>query len=480
MRIRRADDLNAWSKDKAGAGYYGPNSLVWYKKDDFTQGFAYRAKPNYQKTETPPDESDQWVKDYTYYLPWNKDSKYEIGMRVYYFNGQRTYGYKASKRYFGGNQPPNEEVDGDGIRTWEIDFQYKSYFYYEGFPSEFLFPVKKRVGYIDGKVNAFNITDPEERPYADAVLLPDGSYYQPYEGLIDFLNEKKVLSEDWSELNSKYQSFAYDDDTYIFYEIKLDADNKPIHRKKGIHRAKFLKELNPNDVIFKYAESQFFWTFKRGIAFRYGIYYEPHGFSVEMWPNATDDDYEFVPSYGFKTFGVFTLGEGGSGSFTVPFSNPRIVFSEYLPYSDGIVINGNMSGPENSGPNYDETPDEFCIFDAYFGRNCPAFDYRNGTINLLRIDEPYEWVSVPQYCEDPDTKQIYKCGKTWTSKQVRGPDDPIIYDFVQETIDSFESSYKFDNTFSKVRDKNDNPIDFRKYRSDMTVTVIGWAGAKWE
>lgn len=492
MIVRKADDLNPWEKEKAMAGYYGPNSVVWYQRDEASQGFAYRAKSTYVNSETPPDESDKWEKDYSFYLPWKSGSKYEIGMRVYFFNGQRLYGYKASKRYFGGNGEPNMEVDEDGVRTWELDFQYDVYDYFFGgeFPTEFLFPVKKRNGYIDGKVNAISHTDPEERPTVVEVEIFPNQFEYLYSYLVSYLTEEGLLSKDYREYNSKYQSYAYDDDTYVFYKL-TNGGRDSEHRKSGLHRAKFLKELNPVDPLFTHAESQFFHTFRsRSTVGFIDNYFHPHGFSIEMWPNASEDDYELIPSYGFKSFGINSLTAGlGSGNNTLPRVTGGIRFNDpYFYFNSGVGLTGGMGQPAPDGKDYPPTPDEELKFDAYFGRNCPAFDGRVMTINLLKAEEYYQWVDKGYWTSD-----CYECPwyweTVWVLERIGYEDEDYrpTYNFIQDSIDSYESSYKwgsenneFLSNIGKVRDKDENPIDFSQYKAFLTTTYISWFGSKWE
>jgi hypothetical protein len=489
MIVRKADEVDPWTAEKAMANYYRPNSVVWYQKDEKSQGWIYRAKSDYVKSKTPPDEDDKWARDYSFYLPWKPSNKYEIGMRVYFFNGQRLYGYIASRRYFGGTGEPNSEVDDDGVRTWEIDFEYNAYQYYQALPTEFLFPVKKRIGYIDGKVNALSPTDSEERPTTYEVQIPDGIWIEAYGYLVGHLTQEGILSKDYSEYNSKYQSYAYDDETYIFYK-ETNNGSSVEHRKAGLHRAKFLKELNPQDPRFKHAESQFVWTYRYNFWFYYGSYFNPHGFSIEIWPNAAEDDYEFIPSYGFKSFGVFSLGVNGSGSFTMPSFTLGIVFNlyDYVSYFySGIGMSGGFGDPAPDGGSYPATPNEELKFDAYFGRNCPAFDGRVGTINLLKEDEYWQWVDKGYWTSDCYDCPVYWV-EYWQLERIGYKDENYkpTYSFVEETVDSYEESYKwggsglFLESSGKVRDKQEKPIDLNKYKSFLTTSYISWFGSKWE
>jgi hypothetical protein len=498
MIVRKADEVDPWTAEKAMANYYRPNSVVWYQKDDKTQGWVYRAKSDYVKSRTPPDEDDKWVKDYSFYLPWKAGNKYEIGMRVYFFNGQRLYGYIASRRYFGGTGEPNSEVDDDGVRTWEIDFKYDNYYYYQVLPTEFLFPVKKRSGFIDEKVNAFTHTDPEERPTAwSSYNSINGTYDEFGSQVIAYCIRKGFLKDDYREYNSKYQSYAYDPETYVFYEQKLDANNKSIHRKRGLHRAKFLKELNPKDPNFTHAESQFRWTLRYSNVFwQYGDYFNPHGFSIEMWPNANDDDYELIPSYGFKSFGYYSLGSFGSGSFTFPQVSGGVYFASYYYsyvwlFNTGVGMTGGAGSPAPDGQNYPETPDSELKFDAFFSRNCPAFDGRVMRINFIKIEESYQWIDRGFWVKDCETCPRYWV-ENWSKERIGYEPDADLYtapwyseSFTEETIDSYEESYKwggpngvFDVNQNKVRDKAENPIDFNKHKSFLVDTYIEWMGSK--
>jgi hypothetical protein len=307
------------------------------------------------------------------------------------------------------------------------------------------------------------------------------------------LTEEGVLSKDYSEYNSKYQSYAYDDDTYIFYKYTNNGSSVE-HRRSGLHRAKFLKEVNPQDPRFKYAESQFIWSERYYASFYYGSYFNPHGFSIEMWPNASEDDYEFIPSYGFKSFGFFSLGVNGSGSFTMPSFTLGIVFNmyDYVTYFySGIGMTGGFGTPAPDGQNYPETPDEELKFNAYFGRNCPAFDGRVGTINLLKTEEYYQWVDNGFWTRDCETCPRYWV-KNWGAERIGYEPDALppypwlSYEYVQEQVDSYEESYKWggNNVFlessGKVRDKQENPIDLNKHKRFLTVTYISWFGSKWE
>jgi hypothetical protein len=435
MRVRRADNLTPWSADSANAGIYGPNSLVFYQKDEESQGFAYRAKPTYVKSETPPDEDENWAIDYTFYSPWSEKAKYSEGARVYYFNGSNTYGYRATIRYFGGNGKPNEEVDDDNIRTWELDFDYGNAF---ELTADFLVPVKKITGYYDGRVNSFNETDPEERPLTFEVYYGEsGMDVYVYNAMIvGYLVDKGILTENYEEFNSIYQSFPYDGNTYNFFESKYDANLQPIKRKSGIHWAAYKKSQSPNDPYFKNGLSQAVHTIRGGYSDNF-YYYRKHGFAIEMWPNATEDDYELIPTAGMKDFGLGIFGTPITARPSVLFG---LTWTDFNMPSDGIGLYPDMN-PEDAKK------------DAFFYRNLPAFDNRTGDINFI-----YAYTPPQSNTNNPP---------------------PVRYGFFKQTVDSYAESYQFNDNTSKVRKRGTNPIDFGNFIPSSGYVGIGIAGRRW-
>jgi hypothetical protein len=438
MRVRKADNLTPRSEQHAAAGGYGPNSLVFYQKDEGSQGFAYRAKPTYEKSKKPPDEDSNWAIDYTFFSPWSEKAKYEEGARVYYFNGANTYGYKATVRYFGGNGRPNEEVDNDNIRTWELDFQYGNE---SSLPTEFLVPVKKVTGYYNGKVNSFIRTDPEERPFTSTINWGEGGIYIfEFNALIvNYLFDKGIMSrEDYKEVNSIYQSFPYDRKTYNFFEDKPDNNFKLIKRRSGIHFAKWRSQTS-REPYFKNGVSQAKHTLYASFDEDF-YYYRKHGFSIEMWPNVSDDDYELIPTAGLSTygFGVFDSPD----SRTVPAVGFGVSWNYFYEPVDGISLSDGVN-PEDAKLN------------AFFYRNIPAFDGRSGDVNFIKEYFPPQ--TNPNIIPVPS------------------------YSFFSQTLYSYETSFVYETNGSLVRSKEDgNPLDLGNHMPSSGFVSIAVAGTRYD
>lgn len=482
MIAKRADALPFWEEARAKLGAYGPNSVVFYQKTPDDAGYAYRANNPYTETYLPPDENtDNWYIDKTYAAPWKENGKYEQGSRVYYFNGSRAYVYKPTIRYFGGTQPPNEEVDDDGIRTWEIEIEYKYgntpvWFYESVRPkTEILIPVRKFGGYNGSKVSSLNPLGTEERFFEAYYEDFSGQQFPIYSNVLYYLEKNGIQSKDFSEINSKYQSFPYDDNTYVFYEQKLDSNNKPIHRKKGIHRAKFLKELNPNEVYFKYAESQYVHTY-------YGYYFDSymraHGFAIEMWPSVTDSEYELVTTSGFSQRGGYL----SSGPYTplspLPFPSVSIDWKGE-PYVTGTGFSGDMRDPNDEGfdGDYGENFDYVFKYDARFYRTSVAFNNRNGSVHLLKTDTFLGFDPYPIYDRQFINGQYVD---VFVGIGYNGKYSEPVYSIVSEIVDSKEASYEEPpprNNMSYTRSENlGNRIDLSKYQRALTTTSIEYCG----
>lgn len=489
MIAKRADVLPFWEAQKARLGVYGPNSLVFYQKTPEDAGYAYRAKNPYTETAQPPDENtENWGIDKTYAVPWNQNGKYGQDSRVYYFNGSRAYVYRPSIRYFGGSQPPNEEVDNDGIRTWQIEMNYRygntGYWFYEQ-PKpdcEILIPVKKYGGYTGDKVTGMSPIYPEERfleaYYEDSM----GNRFPIYEGLLIHLEKIGKLSKDYSEINSVYQSNPYDTNTYVFYEQKLDADNKPIHKQKGIHRAEFLKSLyntNPQDYgYFKHAKSQYLHTYSSTLS---DTYIKAHGFAIEMWPNISESDYELVPTSGLSVRGGFYSYSPYTPLSPIP--EFGVAISWYSYQYNGTSFSGDLRDPNGDGYKGLEPSDPFydisVKFRGIFFRYSTAFNYRDGTVYLLKTDVLTTFEPYPKFktVYDPNTGQpiIVPDGTGYNGKQ----EEPSI-SVVSEYIDSMEFSYEqptpYDTSSITRSEELGNMIDFSKYIRAATSTSLGTCG----
>lgn len=470
MIAKRADVLPFWDVSRAKLNQYGPNSVVYYQDSPDSAGYAYRANQNYQETLQPPDiNSENWTIDNTFAVPWKEDGKYKIGSRVFHFNGARAYVYTPTVRYFGGNQPPNEELDDDGIRTWELEMDYPYIQNASYVETEFLFPLKKFVGYTGSKVGSFSPIDPEERPITSVVDI-NGTLYQYREEIVGYLSEKKIISDDWNELNSIYQSNPYDTDVYVFQKLNTQNDTYT-HLKKGIHRALYLKQLSVDfpasydTKYYTYAKSQFVHTYSPNT----NNYYKPSGFCIEMWPSVSESDYELVPSSGL---GSYSLTFEVKTPYYGVGIRPEYAYGE--PF-DSVGFIGEIPSDPNGVGGSPATPPEGLKYDAVFSRNTPAFNYRICKFAMLKTDYVHNGYEGTPYYTIVDGIEIENW--VYTLKPNRGP----FYTMAYETIDSMEDSYKeegsFKDTFSITRSKNKgNPIDFAPYISYGTYTSMTWAG----
>ena len=496
---KRADLLPVWTEEKGVSGYYGPNSLVFYQKKPELAGYAYRAKSTYISSNIPPDEDSNWEIDYTFSNKWSVDGKYKLGSRVYYFNGQYTYAYVASRRYFGGSGKPNEEVDEDGIRTWELEVTYYGAF---DLPT-FLFPVRKVAGYLGGnRAWPYNVLDPEERYVGRSYQDYDG-IYQSINGALDaYLYEKNYIKKDYSDWNSKFQSFAYDNRTYIFSEDKYDSNYNPIPLKKGIHYAKWRKKNsesngytytsdNPNP--YANAESQFVHTIKYSYFGFYLEYFDIHGFSIEMWPNIEDDEFALVPST--NTTGYYFYWNYNEGIRYYPYVNFN--GDNYDPYGSGWAGTGGYSHPVNGyegGGGYGgpQPPDEQCKASLVFTRRNPAFSDLNCTYYLNVHTQKSKWEPYDIYCYGPPPWYIqYVCDIGYNL--VNDGEESV--EFIKESATTKDEDFKCTDdtvvingqTYTSVNRQNlvrsvqkGSEVNFSSYKKPMTSVYIGYAGWKVE
>lgn len=474
MIAKRADILPFWYEKVAREGGYGANSLVFYYKDLESPAYAYRANNPYTETFKSPDENpENWSIDKTYAVPWKADGKYSLGSRVYYFNGARAYVYTPTVRYFGGNQPPNEELDEDGIRTWELEMDYGNDY---NAPSEFLFPVRKFGGYTGSKFSSFDPLEPEDRPLEVVVIIDNGGSTETYrDEIVFYLQEKGIISKDYKEFNSVYQSFAYDISSYVFQEYSQQS-NSWIHLNKGIHRAIYLKKLNVGNPWYTYAKSQYIHTLY-AFSYQYGFsYWKKHGFSIEMWPNISDSDYELVPSSGL----YFTLG--------FPYQSPYSPIPSYgvsigptnssLFMANGVSFNGEIPKDGNGSQGTGATDPSYLKFDASFNRSNVAFNYRNCKFFMLKEDSLFDGYDVTVFSGVDSNGNPYTY-YNYNQRPLVGPN----YSIISEIVDSKEESYRDDNGYRAYQAitrsiEKGNPIDFAPYIREGTVTLITYAG--WE
>ena len=111
-------DYPEWSVNDAKSGLYKVGYKVVYYNQNGTAN-VYQVTSDYVGGTRTPDVETGWVYLTTITYDWSPDREYKIGS-VVYFNNLK---YIATTRYRGGNEPPNEEEDPDGIRTWMINYE---------------------------------------------------------------------------------------------------------------------------------------------------------------------------------------------------------------------------------------------------------------------------------------------------------------------------------------------------------------------
>jgi hypothetical protein len=497
---KKADSLPVWDEGKGVSGFYGPNSVVYYQKNKDTAGYAYRAKSTYIASNIPPPEDANWEIDYTYASEWKADGKYKYGSRVYYFNGQYSYAYIASNRYFGGSGKPNEEVDEDGIRTWELEVTYLSTnygWYNTGKVPTFLFPVRKVGGYLGGdRAWPYNVLHPEER-YEGRYYYDYNGNQQSINGVLDaYLYEKNYIKKDWSDLNSKYQSYAYDNRTYRFVEDKLDSKGNSIPLKKGTHFAKWRKknsesngftytEDNPNP--YANAESQFSFTIKYSFFGFYADYWDMNGFSIEMWPNIADDEFTLVPST--TIYANYFYWDYNQGIRYAPYPQFQ---GDGRDYTYGWSGNGGFPHPDGGTGGYGDAqpPDSECKASLAFTRYNPAFSDLNCTYCFNVHTQKYKWDPYDIYCEGPLPDRIpYVCdigynlvvdgieSVDFKKESATTKDDN--FNCTDDTVTINGQTYIVTNRQNLVRSVQlGSEVDFSSYKVPMTSVNIGYAGFK--
>ena len=496
MISKPATALPVWSQSNASSGAYGVGSSVFYQPNPDSAGYAYKAVSPYTETTQSPDENGNWEIDYSYANPWSPNGEYIIGARVYYFNGHKAYAYVASVRYSGGNGKPNEEVDLDGIRTWEMEMTYNivnvtynipdpiyagltlDYQHKAPLRAEFLFPLRKYGGYTGvGKAVPLSPLNPEDHPdfagpnsmFGQAADVEVRDAFLKSIGIV--LDPEKA---DYSSINSVYQSYPYDSVAYKFYGPKLDANGKQIHQNKGIHAATYRKmNASATDRLGLAGKEQFAFvsTVNQGIDFDQPLYYNPHGFSIEMWPTTTDDDIEFVPSSSLVSnpSGVNPLLPWPIHKIGIDWGRTGLVSSYY----GGMSFNGNIKDPDGNGGQ--ETLDSELKREVFFYRTSPAFSERTAKLYFLKQDQSiqYKKVEILDSYVDNFTGEIVQTVIGYYYETVL---DLITFSTVSEEVDSFEASYKNDNKLNFTKESYEQ-LNFKKYQRPLCYTGItkcGW------
>ena len=496
MISKPANALPVWTQYNASSGAYGVGSSVFYQPDKDSAGYAYKAASPYTETTQSPDENGNWEIDYSYANPWSSNGEYIIGARVYYFNGHKAYAYVASVRYSGGSDKPNEEVDSDGIRTWEMEMTYnivnitynipspiyagltQPYQHKAPLRSEFLFPLRKYGGYTGvGKAVPLSPLNPEDHPEfvftnfagttAADVLIRDAFL----KGIgIETEYEKAVFSG----VNSVYQSYPYDSVVYKFYGPKLDANGKQIHLNKGIHGATYAKmHGNPSDRLAQAGKEQFLFVggSNQGTDFELPSYYKPHGFSIEMWPTTADDDIELVPSSSL-------VSNPSNINSLLPWPNHKIGvdwgLTGYVSAGyGGMSFNGFIKDPDGNGGN--ETLDSELKREVFFYRTSPAFSERTAKLYFLKTDKSIQWkkIEIISSYQDNLTGQIVETVTGYYYEA--SADNAVTISTVSEEVDSFEASYKNDNRLNFTKESYEQ-LNFKKYQRSLCFTALSRCG----
>lgn len=505
--------MPVWTQANASAGRYGAGSLVFYQADPDSASYAWRAIGSYTETTQSPDENGNWEIDPSWASDWSPNGEYIIGSRVYYFNGARGYVYIASVRYFGGGSEPNVAVDSDGIRTWEIEMEYRTITVesietypegssgppvtvYEKRPiyAEFLFPVRKHGGYNGDRLNVASQfpLDPEERT---AVSIPnyDGQDDADDEIATYVRTESASPAQNYSDLNSVYQSYPYDETTYRFYERQRDSNGNQIHLKKGIHAAKYLRDYSGSTGPMAQGGDRQFAHVSSVLPRSVGGYYNAHGFSIEMWPTVTEDDYELVPSsslhhvtgsrnHPLPCQPYHTIGVDWARSGVIPDARttpPIGGFGTLNGNSSGGVLNGLTHFPPQ--PNGDievddgKTSEVECKFQGFFYRTSPAFSERDARVYTIRTysERKYYIQSSNAPVLNPEDLR-YVFGRQTIYNGFEKPNGFVASD--SSMIDSFQDSYTDDEklNYTNLNDKKFNFFDYIREQHDSIVFTVGW------
>lgn len=377
MIAKRAESLSPWSLEDLDAGKYAPQSVVYFKPQNSFAGYAFKATYQFSlqhpKARFEPDKAPEiWQIDKSYASEWRSDGRYSyyplkdtqgnsdfnFATRVYHFNGQRGYIYRTTPRYVGGTLPPNEEVDLDGYRTWELDFEYDiyggNYFDPPSRVTRWGFPVftLKKVGFQKNGNPSFgggggdwessddlNLDPNWHFPWTGRLLEGDGGveYYDDPKFVFDengniIWADDKYISElprNWWA-TSVFESNPYDEYTYAFSPSGFQK-GMAIHR--GVLEKKEWDEFLPlaTTLPTDYASN-----IKRQLIYidhstNYNHHYSALGFSAEFWQNISESNFEvnYVTSqnwigggfsYPYYEIGwtVFVMGRyslGNEGSF---------------------------------------------------------------------------------------------------------------------------------------------------------------------
>ena len=505
-----------WSSADAAKNLYEIGSQVYYEVpvpsgQHQPTGYGYTANDRVllEEYKTLPPNSPAW-NIHPYYAPlWDSGRKYKKGDRVFHIISKKydnepldlneAYIYKATLRYNGGSKPPNEEVDPDGIRTWELESKL--------IPEKllptmrpWLFPVKKKKGIFqdldttNGRNNAFadEIYHPEEgRDYTGWV---DPSLYDEDNNLIEPPPIVPKQYEAWH--TSVFQADPYNEDVYTVEGLKENPAYDPnppsgvvseyfipFRLEKAIHWGKWTKDygwllasLNWANLRMdekKYwlvADRQFVYTRSQPVDPWYPAqpawvtYSDAKGFSMEMWGSISSDNIELI--------------NAGLESFYPVDNLPRIdawitpvqVFGETTDYEGNVVSAG--------------TPEEQCKSQVVINFNNPSFINRTVTIFINITSTQYVWEKDYQYSfiyDDDglliDKTPILDGNGDWVFYWVYKA-QPTKYRTVTQRYNTSDSVYKYDNGWV-VRNTTEG-INWSDLKVQNQVNYVGVQGFSYQ
>jgi len=476
-------------------------------------GYGYTANQSIideQYRDSPPAGNPAWIV-HPYYAPlWDSSRKYKKNDRVFHIISKKydnepldlniAYIYKATVRYNEGSQPPNEEVDADGIRTWELETKPLPESH---LPTHrpWLFPVKKKSGIfqpidtIAGRDNKFagSIYDPEEGydygGWVDPPLFEeDGTPIDP---------PPRVPKEYDKWYTSVFEGDPYNEEVYTVeglvenpeYDPNSQTGNFvpqfiPFRLDKAMHWGEWTNRYGWLTSSFNWAnipsdEKKYWLNAKRQFIYTRIPLYDPayppppawityaggKGFSIEMWGSLASDEFELINA---------NIG--------------RIYPQDSLPEMSAFVTPVSVAGPQtdtegnvvNQG-----TPLEFCKSAVQIYYNNPSFINRTVTIFLVITSVQYVWEKIYQYniIYDEQGNMVDKTpvldgnGQmvfVWEYKA-----QPTTYRTVTQRYNTSDSAYKYSSGGYLVRDFSDG-INWSDLKVQDQQNFVGMAGFSYQ
>ena len=402
-----------WDATKSEYNDYNLNERVYYKDEvTKTEGVYYRTGDT---TALSPDHSGQgWTLDTDYITPWTHMGKYVRNESVVsQLVGDNTYYYKASPRYFGGNEYPHLEEDLDGIRTWEL---YTEYYSTEDVVR--LIPFRKNFGVMfrgdDDWQKKPDIANTED-------FLNEGTFFVPWKPE-RYWDSVRIYQQN----TSVYEADPYNENVYKFVDDKVNLDGSEIHLKRGIHKAQWFKQKANS-----YDRAEAAWA-SRQKKYTGGGYLQPHGMSIEVWPATTDTEFELIPFHGSID------------------SSPVPTLTISVPSEKMIMGVDNV--PAGVTPIWTESTPDDCYMTVSASFNHITFQDRTLTLVFELVHYSHWWVK--------DAGGYYN---------LKFPDEPELQ-VVEKTINTNEASYS--NATNWVLPV----IDWYNFKRANTRTYICYTG----